>query len=95
MVDCVLIRKHSLRHALTHNHNRFAGTAVGVVEIAAGDQGNTESREKPRRNYAEARTGIFFAAGAHVAICGELKAKIEIGIPPGNVGADRYALYAW
>src|SRR5262245_55948646 len=53
-VECFLSRKHSLRHALTHDNDRLSTSTVGVVEIASGDQPNTKRSEKPRRNRPEA-----------------------------------------
>src|SRR6185437_15631172 len=93
MVYRILVRKHSLGYALAYDHYRFAAAAVGIVEIASRNQGNTKSREKSRRNGTEARTRVFFTPRPDVTVGRELEAEIEIVIPPGDVRANRHTIH--
>ena len=83
------------RDALADDDDFFGVFAIEVVEIAAFDDGDAERGEKSGRDGAELRAGIFFAIGAHVALCGELEAGAEDAfVAPGNGGADGDAIYA-
>src|SRR5260370_10734348 len=67
MVDRVLIREHSLRHALAHDNDGLTVAVIGIVEIAPGHNGNTERREEPRGDDTETGARIFFARRANMA----------------------------
>ena len=94
-IDRVLIRKHALRHALADDHDRLGVPAVGVREIAAGDDRHAQRREEARRDRAEARARIVLAVGLRVALDGELEARTEdAGIPPRHRRPDGDVLHA-
>ncbi len=88
MVDGVLIRKHSLGHALAHNDHQLAALSVRGVEIASGNQRDAERREESRRNRSKPPARIFFARCLDMTVGGETKARAEVtGIAPRNGAA--------
>src|SRR6266850_1477052 len=87
-IDGILIGEHSLSESLTDHNDRFFALAVELIEIAAGDDGNTERGKKAGRDGAQLGARIFFAGGTNVAIRRKLKARAKAaGIPPGNHNA--------
>ena len=60
-VHGILIREHPLRKALAYDHDRLAIFSIRLVEIAAGNDRDTERREEARGHGAESRARIFFA----------------------------------
>ena len=93
-VDRILIREHPLREALADDDDLFAAPAIGFVEIAPGDDRDTERREKSGRDHPETRARIFFARCANVAVGGKLNRSEATRIAPGNLGTDGDAIYA-
>ncbi len=76
-------REHPLRHALADDDDRLGIPAVGVVEVAAGDDRNAERREESRGHGAEPGARILLAVGFRVALDRELKAGTEdAGVAP-------------
>ena len=51
----VLVREHPLRQALADDHDLLGVAAIGVVEVAAGDDRHAERREESGRDGAEPR----------------------------------------
>ena len=69
--------------------------AIGVVEVAAGDDRHAERGEEARRDRAELRPRILLAVRLGVALGGELEAGAEgAGVAPRHLRADRDALDA-
>src|SRR5215469_8065830 len=94
-IDRVLIREHASRQRLAHDGHRFFALGVKVVEVAACDYGNAQSRKKAGGYGAEVSPGIFLSRPANMAIGGKLKAGTEIaGIPPGNDEAECGLVYS-
>src|SRR5216684_3110494 len=88
-IDGVLIGEHSLSASLTDHNDRFFVLAVELIEIAAGDDGNTERGKKAGRDGAQLGARIFLAGGTNVAIRRKLKARAKAaGIAPGNDNAE-------
>src|ERR1700678_550587 len=98
-IDCILIRKHALCESLADdNDGLFIVTMILIlviecIEIAAGDDGNTESRKKSGRDYTPLRAGIFYARGMDVTIPGELKTGAGAAIAPRNHIAEGSLAY--
>ncbi len=49
-VNRFLVGEHPLRQALAHDHDPLTVSPVGIVEIATGNDRDTERREKPGRD---------------------------------------------
>ena len=71
----VLVREHPLRQALADDDDFFGVAAVGVGEIAAGDDRHAERGEESRRDGAEPRARILFAVRLGVAFDRELRGE--------------------
>src|SRR5258707_188017 len=88
-VDGILIGEHSLSESLTDHNDRLFALAVELIEIAAGDDGNTERGKKAGRDGAQLGARILFAGPAKVAVGGELEARTKATrIAPGNDNAE-------
>ena len=89
-VDGVLVREHPLRQALADDDDLLAVAAVGVVEVAAGDDRHAQRREESGRHGAEPRARIFFAVRLGVALAGELDAADRsAGVAPRHRACRR------
>ena len=62
-VDGVLIGEHAPRQALADDDDLLAAVAVGVVEVAAGDDRDAERGEEAGRDGAESGARILFSPG--------------------------------
>ena len=60
-VDRFAVREQSLRDALGDDRHRLAVAAVGVRELAAGQQLYADYREEPWRDEPESGVGILLA----------------------------------
>ena len=94
-VDGVLRREQPLRDALAHDDDLLGVAAIGLGEVAAGDDRHAERREESGRDGAEARARILFAVRPDVALGRELEARAEdAGVAPRHGRAHRDALHA-
>ena len=94
-VHRVLAREHPLRQALADDHDLLGVAAVGVGEVAAGDDRHAERREEAGRHRAEPRARILLAVRLGVALGRELEARDRsAGVAPRHDGADGDALHA-
>src|SRR5439155_15400108 len=88
-IDGILIGEHAPCESLTdYNDGLFTFLAVGIVEITAGDDGNTERGKESGRDDAQLRARILFAGGMNITVGGELEARTEAAIAPGNNNAE-------
>ena len=70
------------------------GSAVEVVEVTTGEDGNTERGKESGRDDTPLRARILFAPGMHMTVGGELQADTGGGIAPGNTQAERGLFHA-
>ena len=68
VVDRVPIGEHALRQALTDDDHGFAAPAIGIVEIASGDDRDAEGGEESGRYGPKAATRILLARRKDVPI---------------------------
>src|ERR1700693_943259 len=94
-VDGVLIGKHALRNTLADDHHVLSAQAVGLVEIASGNNGNPECGEIYRHDGAKVGALIFFTGVADMSFGGELQAWAEAAtITPRHTDAEGDGLHA-
>jgi hypothetical protein len=89
MVHRILIRKHTLGHALAHDNDRFASVPIPGVEIAASDDRHAERREESGRHRPVPSEGILFARRLDMAVRG----KFEPGSEDASVAPRNRAPY--
>src|ERR1700724_4890512 len=97
VIDCILTRKHALRHALAHDNHGLAIPAIVVVEIATGNNRDAKRCEKSRRDGLKLWAWIIFAGSVHVPVRGVLKSRPGAELPrvtPRNRGAQSYVIHA-
>src|SRR5262249_19738436 len=82
-VDRILIGEHALCESFADNNDGLFTSAVEIVEITAGDDGNTERGKVSGGDGAPLRAGILCAFRVDVAIRGELNAGTGAAIAPG------------
>src|SRR5262249_14439842 len=81
-IDRVLIGEHSLRQSLADNRDALFTLHVGLIEIAARNDGNAQRGKKSRRDDTILRARVVFARAVKVAISGELQSGTGADITP-------------
>ena len=89
-VERVLVGEHPLREALADDDDLLGVAAIGVGEVAAGDERHAERGEESRRDACGTRARILFAVGLRVALDRELEARTERpGVAPRHDACRR------
>ena len=92
-VDGLQAREHPARETLADDDDFLAVCAIGVVEVAAGDELHPKRAEEAGRHRAELRARILFSVRLAVILDRELRGE-EARIAPGHDRPERHPLDA-